>query len=268
MASIALTIAGSDSSGGAGIQADLKTFSAFGVYGASAITALTAQNTHGVRGVMGVPTDFVAQQIDAVADDLVINATKTGMLATRDVVLMVCERIQRHGLHPIVVDPVMIATSGDALLADDAIEAVRARLIPLAELITPNLHEAARLLDEPVAATLGAMERQARTLQRRFGARGVLIKGGHSATADAVDVFVDEAGAAQHFSRPRIDTRHTHGTGCTLSAAIAAGLALGHELPAAIEDAKDYVWRALVAGRELGVGTGNGPLDHHFACRR
>ena len=263
---IALTIAGSDSSGGAGIQADIKTFSAFGVYGASVITALTAQNTRGVVGVHSTPVAFITAQLDAVASDLAIGAVKTGMLATREAVLAVCEGIKRHRLAPLVADPVMVATSGDVLLDADAIDAVRRELIPLAALITPNLLEAARLLDERPAGTMAEMEAQARALVARFGARNVLIKGGHGAGAEAVDVLLVD-GAAHALSKPRLNVKNTHGTGCTLSAAIAALLAQGVPLVEAATRAKAYVWQALAAGEGLGVGHGNGPVDHLYAIR-
>lgn len=264
---VVLTIAGSDSSGGAGIQADLKTFSAFGVYGASVITALTAQNTRGVTGVLPTPPEFIVRQIDAVATDLGLGAVKTGMLATRDVVIAVCEALRRHNLHPLVADPVMVATSGDALLDDDAIEAVQTQLIPLAHLITPNLHEAARLLDEPLARDSAGMEAQARTLQHRFGAANVLIKGGHGEGDAAIDILL-EAGTAHALSLPRLTAKNTHGTGCTLSAAITALLALGVPLPTAVTRAKRYVWNAIDAGEALQIGHGAGPLDHLYAIRR
>jgi hydroxymethylpyrimidine/phosphomethylpyrimidine kinase len=262
---VALTIAGSDPSGGAGIQADLKTFTALGVYGASVITALTAQNTMGVTGVLAIPAEFIGQQIDAVATDLKIGAIKTGMLADRQTVVAVVDGIKRHGLSPLVVDPVMVATSGDVLLAPDAIDAVRTLLIPLAAIITPNLHEAARLLDEPVATTMSDMEAQGRRLLER-GAKAVLVKGGHRTGSTAVDVLVGPGFIARH-EAPHIETPNTHGTGCTLSAAIAAGLAQGKALNDAVAGAKRYVWRALQSGASLKIGHGAGPVDHMFAIR-
>jgi hydroxymethylpyrimidine/phosphomethylpyrimidine kinase len=264
---IALTIAGSDSSGGAGIQADLKTFSALGVYGASVITALTAQNTMGVTGVVATSPAFIEAQIDAVASDLEVRAVKTGMLATRDAVLAVCERVRHHRLGPLIADPVMVATSGDVLLEADAIGAVRHHLIPLAELITPNLHEAARLLDLPVARTIDDIREQAEWLQSRFGARNVLIKGGHSEGGDAVDGLLTEAGFTA-LSLPRLTATNTHGTGCTLSAAIAALRARGVALPEAVERAKRFVWEGIAAGATLHIGHGAGPLDHLFDIRK
>lgn len=258
---IALTIAGSDSSGGAGIQADLKTFHALGVYGASAITALTAQNTQGVRGVELASPDFVSAQIAAVMDDLSVDAVKTGMLATAGIIRAVVETLDRYPARPLVVDPVMVATSGDVLLAEDAIATIIAELLPRAHLITPNLPEAARLLGAPVAVTEAEAQAQAQALVA-LGCRAVLVKGGHGEGNTAVDVLVVAHGAVHRFERPRVDTHHTHGTGCTLSAAIAAGLAKGLALEAAVAEAKAFVWEALVAGRELGVGRGHGPVDH------
>jgi hydroxymethylpyrimidine/phosphomethylpyrimidine kinase len=263
----ALTIAGSDSSGGAGIQADLKTFSAFGVYGASVITALTAQNTRGVSGVWAPPSDFIAAQISAVASDLNVRATKTGMLGTRAAVLVVCEGLRRFSLVPLVVDPVMVATSGDVLLDADAIEAVRHHLIPLATLITPNLAEAAKLLDMAQAQTPDEMASQAQALAATFHARAVLIKGGHASSNDAVDVLLMD-GVVTHLALPRLATSNTHGTGCTLSAAITALLAQTVPLADAVARAKQYVWHALQAGADLHVGRGSGPVDHLYAHRK
>lgn len=262
---VALTIAGSDSSGGAGIQADLKTFHALGVYGASAITALTAQNTQGVRGVDAVAPQFVSDQIAAVLDDLDVGAIKTGMLANAGVVRAVVETLRSYRARPVVVDPVMVATSGDVLLADDAIDTIIGDLIPLATLITPNLPEAARLLRCPVAHTETESVEQGRALLA-LGCEAVLVKGGHGEGGQSVDVLVRADGVST-FARPRLDTPHTHGTGCTLSAAIAAGLALGLPLETAIDDAKTFVWEALQAGRTLGVGHGHGPVDHLYRTR-
>ena len=264
---IALTIAGSDSSGGAGIQADLKTFSAFGVYGASVLTALTAQNTTGVQGVHPVPPAFVAAQIDSVLGDLDVRAAKTGMLADAPIIEAVVERLQRLQARgrdiPLVVDPVMVATSGDVLLAPDAIETVRTRLIPRATVVTPNLPEAAQLLGEPVAATEAEIRDQLGRLSR-LGAQAVLLKGGHGDGHDATD-YLSIGERVIALTAPRIATRHTHGTGCTLSAAIAARLALGDDLETAVRRAKHYVHEAIAAGRDLGVGHGNGPVDHLYA---
>lgn len=262
---IALTIAGSDSSGGAGIQADLKTFTALGVYGASVITALTAQNTRGVTGVLAIPPGFIGEQIDSVAGDLNIKAVKTGMLGDTATVEAVVAGLKRHNIKTAVIDPVMVATSGDVLLRPDAIDAVRTQLLPLALLITPNLAEAAKLLDCDPATTLDQMNGQARRLLQ-FGPRGVLIKGGHMQGDEAIDVLVTPNGTT-HYSAPRIETRNTHGTGCTLSAAITAQLALGLELGEAMRLAKLFLTGALIAGAKQVVGSGAGPVDHLFAIR-
>ena len=258
---IALTIAGSDSSGGAGIQADLKTFSALGVYGASVITALTAQNTLGVQGVEPVSAAFVSAQLAAVLSDLDVAGIKTGMLATREIVERVAHDLEDIAVRvPVVVDPVMVATSGDVLLQPDAIAAYIDALFPVATLVTPNLAEAARLTGRPPATSLDAMADQGAAMIAR-GARAVLVKGGHAGGGDASDVLVMQ-GFVKIYTAPRIDTRHTHGTGCTLSAAIAAALAHGAPLPTAIELAKLFLTAALEAGRTLGVGGGRGPVDH------
>jgi hydroxymethylpyrimidine/phosphomethylpyrimidine kinase len=263
---IALTIAGSDSGGGAGIQADLKTFSALGVYGASAITALTAQNTLGVQAVEAVPPAFVSQQIHSVLSDLDVRAAKTGMLATSAVIDAVLAGLAPRADLPLVVDPVMIATSGDPLIADEAIATVRTRLLPRATLLTPNLAEAARLLEAREASDEQSQAAQGRALLAH-GAAAVLVKGGHGRGPEVVDVLVTADGV-RAFRRPRLDTPHTHGTGCTLSAAVAAGLARGLDLPSAVGAAQDYVWHGLLSGRDLGVGRGRGPVDHLWAWRR
>lgn len=260
MRPIALTIAGSDSSGGAGIQADLKTFSALGVYGASVITALTAQNTQGVAGVEVIEPAFVAAQMESVFSDLRVGAAKTGMLATAPIIEAVLRGLSGHEKVPLVVDPVMVATSGDRLLDTDAVDAVRATLMPRATLITPNLAEAAHLLDETIATTWAEMETQGAALVA-LGAQAVLVKGGHFESPLARDCLVTNDGVTW-FEEPRVDTPNSHGTGCTLSAAIAAGLAEGTPLPEAISTAKKYLTAALAAGRDLGVGHGNGPVDH------
>lgn len=263
---VALSIAGSDSSGGAGIQADLKTFSAFGVYGASVVTALTAQNTRGVQGVEPVPPGFVAAQLDSVLSDLAVDTVKTGMLADAEIVGTVARVLRAGPRRPLVVDPVMVATSGDVLLKPEAIGAVRGSLIPLATLITPNLAEAAVLLGCRQAETEAGMRDQARALLN-LGCGAVLLKGGHGLDEDAVDVLADAAGV-ENFTSPRLATPHTHGTGCTLSAAIAALLAQGVTLAEAVRRAKAFVWHGLQAGRTLGVGHGRGPVDHLYAIRR
>jgi len=263
---IALTIAGSDPSGGAGIQADLKTFSAFGVYGASVITALTAQNTTGVSGVLGIAPDFIAAQFRSVASDLTVSAVKTGMLGDAATVEIVAQLLAEIPSIPLVVDPVMVATSRDVLLAPDAIDAVQRLLIPRAFLITPNIPEAAKLLDSPEAETEADMRRDAERLMQ-FGCGAVLLKGGHVRGADAIDILFD--GATHHvMRRPWIETSNTHGTGCTLSAAIAANLALGRRIEEAVTRGKAFVWEALDAGQHRAIGKGNGPVDHHFALRK
>jgi hydroxymethylpyrimidine/phosphomethylpyrimidine kinase len=258
---VALTIAGSDSGGGAGIQADLKTFHAFGVYGTSAVTAITVQNTRGVSGVHAVPVDIVRAQIAAVATDLEPAACKTGMLATRELVLAVAEALQQHSLQRYVLDPVMVATSGDRLLDADAEAAIMTALVPLATLVTPNLDEAEILVGFPVRA-VSAMKRAASALVEA-GAAAALVKGGHLAGDSVVDIFFDGR-TARELRRPRLHTRSTHGTGCTLSAAVAAGLARGAALPAAVEHALDYVHRAIAQAPNL--GRGNGPLNHLVAA--
>ena len=260
-AAVAVTIAVSDSGGGAGIQADLKTFSANGVYGASVLTALTAQNTRGVQAIHDVPPAFIAAQIDSIFSDFRVDAVKIGMLSQPAVIETVADELVRYAVHAIVLDPVMVATSGDRLLADNAINALKQRLIPLAALITPNLPEAAALLDAPLARNEEDMAAQARALCQ-LGARAVLIKGGHGEGPEAVDLLLTAKGIAR-LATPRIATRNTHGTGCTLSAAIAAGLAKGEPLEHAVQAAKAYVSAAIAAADRLAVGHGHGPT-HHF----
>jgi hydroxymethylpyrimidine/phosphomethylpyrimidine kinase len=254
---VALTIAGSDSGGGAGIQADLKTFHAFGVFGTSAITAVTVQNTLGVQGVHPIPADVVRAQIAAVAADLSPRACKTGMLATAELVRVVAESIRQHALPNFILDPVMVSTSGDRLLAEGAEEAIMQALLPLCTLVTPNLDEAAIMVGYGIDDA-GDMERAARDLGSR-GARAVLLKGGHLRGDLVIDVLYD-GDNCRAFQRERIDTRHTHGTGCTLSAAIAAGLANGETLHDAVTAALDYVHDAIVHAPNL--GRGSGPLNH------
>ena len=261
MTPIAVTIAGSDSGGGAGIQADLKTFSALGVYGASVITALTAQNTLGVQGIFPVDPDFIGQQIDSVYSDLAVSATKIGMVAQVGVIKAIVAGIHRHKIRPLVFDPVMVATSGDLLLQEDAIEALTKTLLPLAQIITPNLHEAAALLGGAMARSEEEMREQGEALLR-LGARAVLMKGGHGDSAESVDLLVQKSGITR-FAAPRIKTQNTHGTGCTLSSAIAAGLAKGLDLVAAVDMAKIYVSSAIAASNRLSIGKGHGPT-HHF----
>ena len=264
---IALTIAGSDSSGGAGIQADLKTFSALGVYGASVITALTAQNTTGVRAVHVAPVEIVTAQIEAVFADLAVAAVKTGMLANAAVLTAVAQALDCRPGMALVVDPVMVATSGDRLLDRLAVEAMLELLLPQATLLTPNLPEAAVLLDGRPARSLAEMEEQARALIG-FGCGAVLLKGGHLASSTrapnvlATDVLVLDDGSCERIEAPWITTANTHGTGCTLSAAITAFLAGGVALPEAVRRAKAYLTAALEHGRHLRIGHGAGPVDH------
>ena len=258
---IALTIAGSDSSGCAGIQADLKSFAALGVYGASVITALTAQNTSGVTGIHLVPPDFVAAQIDAVFSDLAVDAVKIGMVAQLATIDAIAAGLERWSPRHVVLDPVMVATSGDRLLAADAVEALRTKLIPRAALITPNLPEAAALLDEPVAASEAAIESQGKRLLA-MGCPAVLIKGGHGQGSESTDYLVTASGTIA-LPAPRIVTQNTHGTGCSLSSAIAAGLAKGEDMETAVRNAKAWVSAAIAAADRLGVGHGHGPI-HHF----
>jgi hydroxymethylpyrimidine/phosphomethylpyrimidine kinase len=261
MTVIAVTIAGSDSGGGAGIQADLKTFSGLGVYGASVITAITAQNTRGVAAIHDVPAHMIAAQIDAVFSDLAVNAVKIGMLSAPVAIATVAAGLDRWRATHVVLDPVMIATSGDRLLAADAIDILKRELIPRALVVTPNLHEAAALLGEPLAQNEDEMRAQAQALLG-IGAKAVLIKGGHAQSADATDLLVTPA-AVVRFTAQKIDTANTHGTGCTLSSAIAAGLAKGLALAEAVADAKAYVTAAIEAADELDIGHGHGPV-HHF----
>jgi hydroxymethylpyrimidine/phosphomethylpyrimidine kinase len=255
-----LTVAGSDSGGGAGIQADLKTMLACGVHGMSVITAVTAQNSVGVQGYWELPPDAVQAQLDSVLGDIGVDAVKTGMLASSALVSLVAEALRGVGV-PVVVDPVCVSKHGDALLADDALGALRAELLPVATVVTPNLYEVAQLTGVKVADEAGL--REAAEAVHALGSRWVLIKGGHL-EGDAVDLLFD---GSEHrlFRAPRLDNRHTHGTGCTLASAIASFLALGHDVPAAVERAKSYVTGAIAAGFALGAGIG--PVDHGWRWR-
>ena len=259
--SVALTIAGSDSSGGAGIQADLKTFAALGVYGASAITALTAQNTRGVSAIHVVPAEFVTAQMEAVFSDLHVDAVKIGMVAQLATIDAIVAGLTRWAPKHVVLDPVMVATSGDRLLATEAVDALRTKLMPRASLVTPNLPEAAALLDEPVALSESAIESQGKRLLA-MGCRAVLIKGGHGQGAESIDYLV-ETNRVIALAAPRIATKNTHGSGCSLSSAIAAGLAGGDDMETAVRNAKAWVSAAIAAADRLDVGHGNGPI-HHF----
>ncbi|BCX19485.1 MAG: hydroxymethylpyrimidine/phosphomethylpyrimidine kinase [Geminicoccaceae bacterium] len=261
MTPIALTIAGSDSGGGAGIQADLKTFSALGVYGCSVITALTAQNTLGVQGVFAVDPAFVRRQIDSVFEDIRIDAVKIGMLGTAPVIEAVAEALRHWRPSVVVLDPVMVAKGGDRLLEETAVRALRERLLPLATLITPNLPEAAALLGEPVARERREMPALGARLQG-LGVANVLVKGGHLEGPDCPDLLL-HGGELVWLEGRKVPTRHTHGTGCSLASAIAAFAARGYPLPAACAEAKRWLEGALAAADRLGVGRGIGPV-HHF----
>ena len=259
-----LTIAGSDSSGGAGIQADLKTFAALGVYGMSAITAVTAQNTERVTQVLELPPDLIAAQIDAVVSDIGVDATKTGMLASAAIIETVAAKVREHGLRPLVVDPVMVAKSGDRLLRDDAVDALRERLLPLCTVLTPNLAEAEVLLGRSLASW-DDIRRGAQELVS-MGAQAVVMKGGHLPAAaapqgSATDLLYDGT-EFREYTATRVDTTSTHGTGCTFASAIAAALAKGESVRVAVAMAKAYVTKALQSAYP--VGHGHGPVHHFF----
>lgn len=258
---IALSIAGSDSSAGAGIEADLKTFAALGVYGACVVTAVTAQNTKGVCAIHALPPDLVAAQIDAIFSDLTVGATKIGMLANTAIVEAVAARLDRHRARNVVLDPILSASTGAELLRADALDALRL-LIPKARVFTPNLFEAAALLELPMAHDESEMRAQAERLLA-LGGGAVLLKGGHGGSAECVDLLL-EGDRCTRFAAPRVATKNTHGTGCTLASAIAAGLAKGLSLNAAVSEAKDYVTAAIAAADRLEVGSGHGPLHHFF----
>jgi len=260
---VALTIAGSDSGGGAGIQADLKTFAALGVYGCSALTALTAQNTLGVQSVHSVPSTFVTAQLDSVLSDFSVRAIKTGMLADAATLRAVVTALAHCADTPLIVDPVIVATSGDRLLDRDAEATLREELLPRTDLLTPNLMEAAALLNEPLASDPAGLWRQAERLLA-LGTKAVLLKGGHGSGPLAQDLLLGPD-FSEVFSRPRIDTRNSHGSGCTLSAAITAYLASGLSLTDSVRAAKDYVHRALVSAADWRLGRGSGPLNHGVA---
>ena len=274
-APVALSVAGVDPSGGAGTAADLKTFAALGVYGTAVVTALTAQSTRGVRGTHPVPAGFVAEQLETLLDDVTVHATKVGMLPDAGVVVAVADALGRHDAGPVVCDPVLVATSGDALAGDDVVPALREHLLPATDLLTPNAPEAAALLGTSVAVDAGDLAEQALALLD-LGPRAVLVKGGHLEGEESVDVLVTAAGTTLS-RRPRLTTTSTHGTGCTLSSALAArlarqthgvdagsraGLDLARVLPGVVEDARDYLQEAIAAGASLGVGHGHGPVHH------
>ena len=261
---LALTIAGSDSGGGAGIQADIKSMEANGVFAASVITAVTAQNTVAVTAAFDLPLDVIEAQLEAVADDFTFGAIKTGMLSSAAIIGLVARKVREHEFAPLVVDPVMISKSGFALLKPDAVEALTTELLPLATLVTPNVHEAERLAEMEIR-TLADAEAAARVI-RAFGSQAVLVKGGHlDGEADAVDLLFDGAGV-HTFRSERLDTPHTHGTGCTYASAIAAHLARGAALPEAVRAAKSYVTEAIRYG--LAIGHGHGPTNHFYALAK
>jgi hydroxymethylpyrimidine/phosphomethylpyrimidine kinase len=259
-----LSIAGSDSGGGAGIQADLKTFSALGCYGMTAITAITAQNTLGVTAIHGVPGDVLKAQLQAVIEDIGVDAVKIGMLASPEVVRTVAWAIDRYQLRQIVLDPVMVATSGDVLVGQDTVKVLVQELFPRATVITPNLDEAALLLGRPITG-VHELDAAAHELLR-LGAPAALLKGGHLAGDTVVDVLVQQAGGESlRLQSQRIDSRNVHGTGCTLSSAIAAHLALGQGLVDAVQRARAYILEAIAAGAQVRTGSGHGPLNHGHA---
>ena len=260
-----LTIAGSDSGGGAGIQADLKTFAALGCYGMSAITALTAQNTQGVMAIHGVPPDMLAAQIDAVLTDIGAQAVKIGMLHAPDIVHTVAAAIERHHMTQVVLDPVMTSASGAALIEPDAVQALVAELFPRAALITPNLDEAALLLGRPVQGADEMLGAAQALLQ--MGAHAVLLKGGHLPGEQVIDVLIERGAEPQAMQHERVDTRNLHGAGCTLSSALAVFLAQGLPLRLATEAARSYVLDAIKEGALVQTGQGVGPLNHGFSPR-
>lgn len=260
---VVLTIAGSDSSGGAGIQADLKAMSAIGVFGTSAITAITAQNTCEVRAIQGIDPAIVRQQIEAVLDDLPCRTVKLGMLYARPTIEAIADCLAHYRLDHIVLDPVMVSTSGCRLIEEEAIEAVKSLLLPQATLVTPNIPEAEILSGMPVTNER-EMELAAQRLFR-IGCRAVLIKGGHLEGAESYDLLFTPQAAPVRYTSPRVATRNTHGTGCTFSSAIASYLALGHTLPDAVAAAKSYLTRALEAGADVSIGHGHGAVNHLFA---
>ena len=254
----AMTIAGSDSGGGAGVQADLKTFAALGVYGSSTLTAITAQNTVAVTAVHDIPTDVITAQIDAVLTDIGADAVKTGMLSSSDIIECVCEALEVHGVQRLVVDPVMIAKSGDALLREDAIGSLRTRLLPLAMVVTPNIPEAEALTETTIVSD--ADVRRAAEGIVGMGARSVVVKGGHR-EGPATDLFYGGK-EFKEFTAPRFDTVNTHGTGCTFASAVAAGLARGMVVTDAVALAKDYVTEGI--RHSFSIGQGHGPLNHFY----
>ena len=258
-----LTIAGSDSGGGAGIQADLKTFSAIGCYGMSVITALTAQNTCGVNGIHAVPPAFAVEQIDAVLSDMGTDAIKIGMLYSAELIEVVAEALKKHGASKIVLDPVMVAQSGDKLLQDDAIKAIKKHLMPLADVVTPNMPEASVLCGRPLKQWRD-IESAAQTLAQH-GSRSILIKGGHAEAEKSTDLlFLAHENRFVRLAAERIKTRNNHGTGCTLSSAIASYMAKGKDIEEAVQKAKMFMNQAIAAGAQYQIGQGHGPVHHFF----
>ena len=259
---IAVTIAGSDSSGGAGIQADLKSFSALGVYGASIVTAVTAQNTLGVSAIHDIPAKIVGEQIDSVMSDLEVAVVKIGMVANVDTINVIADKLEEYEITNVVLDPVMVAESGDVLVEPKAIEGIVNGLFPKASVVTPNLHEAVKLLGEnEMAKSKDEMVRQAKAICE-LGAENVLVKGGHSKTKEACDVLIHKD-KEYWFCQPFVETRNTHGTGCSLSSAIAAEIAKGEEIVKAVDIAKKWIHNGIKQADELDVGKGSGPI-HHF----
>ena len=261
MTYIAVTIAGSDSGGGAGIQADLKTFSALGVYGASVVTALTAQNTQGVTAIHDPPAEFIREQINAVFSDLNVNATKIGMVSKPETIRVIATEIKNK--NNVVLDPVMVAESGDQLIDDNAINTLIKELFGIVDLITPNLHESARLTNQKVATSKTEMEEQSKDILN-LGANAVLIKGGHSDGNNAEDLFVDKSGFSEWFVSKKIETKNTHGTGCSLSSAITAEIAKGKSVRDAIKNAKKWITGAIQNADKLKIGQGSGPVNHFY----
>ena len=259
---VVMTIAGSDSGGGAGIQADMKTFAAHGVFGTSAITAITAQNTLDVVSIAEVPVEVISDQIDVVAQDIGIDVVKTGMLSSTEIIESVAAAIGRNQLQPIVVDPVMVAASGAHLLQEEAVDAMRDRIVPIATVLTPNIPEAEVLVDQDIA-TVEDMITAGKSL-REMGATAVVVKGGHLNTRDnsLVDVLVDSDGVSE-FRSMRVESSNLHGTGCTFASAIASRLAFGDSVPAAVQSAQRFVMQAILTAP--GLGSGHGPLNHSFA---
>jgi phosphomethylpyrimidine kinase len=257
-----LTIAGFDGSGGAGIQADIKTISALGCYATSALTALPVQNTRGVRSIYPIPEHAVGAQIETILDDIFPDAIKIGMVHTGELVATIVDTLARYPNVPVVFDPVMVATSGDQLIADHTIETIVERMFPLATVITPNMDEAAILAEMPVR-TLDDMRRAGEKI-RKLGCRSVLLKGGHLKTPRLTSLFFDAQGSTHEFNFDRFETNNTHGSGCTLSSAIASFIALGESLLEAVDKGQQYVHQAILHGRDVQIGEGNGPLNHFF----